>query len=51
LKLKYDDPLSNFAFNFNLRRYTTGFEAFVTDQENGVERFANIKVRRCKLTL
>jgi hypothetical protein len=23
LKLKCDDPLSNFAFNFNLRRYTT----------------------------
>jgi hypothetical protein len=21
LKLKYDDPLSNFAFKFNLRRY------------------------------
>jgi hypothetical protein len=21
LKLLYDDPLSNFAFNFNLRRY------------------------------
>jgi len=21
LKLKYDDPLSHFAFNFNLRRY------------------------------
>jgi hypothetical protein len=22
LKLQYDEPLSNFAFNFNLRRYT-----------------------------
>jgi hypothetical protein len=21
LKLKYDEPLSNFVFNFNLRRY------------------------------
>ena len=21
MKLKYDDPLSSFAFNFNLRRY------------------------------
>jgi hypothetical protein len=21
LKLEYDDPLSNFAFDFNLRRY------------------------------
>ena len=24
LKLKYDKPLSNFAFKFNLRRYTSG---------------------------
>jgi hypothetical protein len=23
LKLKYDEPLSNFAYKFNLRRYTT----------------------------
>ena len=23
LKLKYDKPLSNFAFKFNLRRYTS----------------------------
>ena len=22
LKLKYDEPISNFAFKFNLRRYT-----------------------------
>jgi hypothetical protein len=24
LKLEYDEPLSNFAFNFNVRRYSTG---------------------------
>ena len=24
LKLRYDGPLSNFGFNFNLRRYTQG---------------------------
>ena len=24
LTLKYDEPLSNFAFKFNLRRYTWG---------------------------
>ena len=24
MKLKYDTPLSNVAFNFNLRRYTAG---------------------------
>jgi hypothetical protein len=26
LKVKCDEPLSNFAFNFNLRRYTLGAE-------------------------
>jgi hypothetical protein len=24
LKLRYDEPLSNFAFNFNLRHYIEG---------------------------
>jgi len=24
LKLKHDEPLSNFAFNFNVQRYTVG---------------------------
>ena len=24
MKLKYDEPLSSFAFKFNLHRYTTG---------------------------
>jgi len=24
LRLQYDEPLSNFAFEFNVRRYTTG---------------------------
>jgi len=28
LKLIYDGPLSNFAFNFNLRRYNVGVEVF-----------------------
>jgi hypothetical protein len=27
VKLKYTAPLSNFAFNFNLRRYTTATES------------------------
>ena len=27
LKLKYDEPLSNFAFNFNLRRYIKATQA------------------------
>jgi hypothetical protein len=25
LKLQYDEPLSNFAFNFNLRRYNVEY--------------------------
>jgi len=25
-KVRYDEPLSNFAFNINLRRYSTGEE-------------------------
>ena len=29
LMLKYDKPLSNFAFTFNLRRYTKGYGFFV----------------------
>jgi hypothetical protein len=35
LKLKCDEPLSNFAFNFNLRRYTEGswdiFDKMISD--------------------
>ena len=27
LKLKYDEPLSSFAFNFNLRHYVVDWEA------------------------
>ena len=30
LKLKYDNPLSSFAFNFNLRHYTKGRALLVT---------------------
>ena len=28
LKLKCDDPLSNFAYKFNLRRYNVDLDAF-----------------------
>jgi hypothetical protein len=31
LKVRYDVPLSNIAFNFNLRRYTTDAAAAATD--------------------
>jgi len=39
LELKYDKPLSNFAFKFNLRRYSKALMA------------ANDEVGRCRLTL
>ena len=29
LKLKYDEPLSNVGFNFNLRRYNEGFPTVI----------------------
>jgi len=32
LKLKYDEPLSNFAFNFKLHRYTTGLAVAMAAQ-------------------
>ena len=47
LKVRHDGLLSNFAFNFNLRRYITG-AATVT-----IEPFftaLSVKVRRCMLT-
>ena len=28
-----DEPLSNFAFNFNLRRYTTGGDDYTLEDE------------------
>jgi hypothetical protein len=58
MKLKYDERLSNFAFNFNLRRYSK-------EGENGTQKFQSMSVeisagdisykghhvRRCSLTL
>ena len=32
MKLQYDQPLSNFAFNFNLRRYSTDAAAARKDR-------------------
>jgi len=42
LKLKHDGPLSNFAFKFNLRRYSKV-------DEQGFEQMDN--AGRCRLTL
>ena len=44
LKLQRDEPLSNFAFNFNLRRYTV---AHIVLPTYALEH----KVRRCSLTV
>jgi len=45
LKLIYDGPLSNFAFNFNLRRYTEGAHAAAPF---GIQ--LEVVVGRCRLT-
>ena len=66
LKLEYDDPLSSFAFNFNLRRYYMAGRTFqerllsrVTTSQPfvramGVRRYDNLLfshlVGRCRLT-
>jgi hypothetical protein len=47
LKLQYDDPLSKFAFKFNLRRYNEGcLFATVFDSDALADM-----VGRCSLTL
>ena len=54
-KLSYDGPVSIFAFNFNLHRYTTGSYdglARIWDtQGNLVNSLDQHKVGRCRLTL
>ena len=45
MKLKYDKPLSNLAFNFNLRPYSKEAEKAKQDLE---QRFT--KVGQCRLT-
>jgi hypothetical protein len=50
LPLKYDEPLSNFAFNFNLRRYS------MDDYTTKPVKLALLldvisKVRRCRVIL
>ena len=44
LKLKCDEPLSNFAFKFNLRRYIKDIRARIAPAIYG-------SVGRCRLTL
>ena len=59
LKLQYDETVSNFAFNFNLRRYTEDIrkqlpqESIMFDNVNlaFIKSMQEMKVRRCRLTL
>ena len=57
--LKYDEPLSNFAFNFNVRRYIE--EGHVPDVAPALDKggcmdgnqssLAQLTVGRCRLTV
>jgi len=56
LKVKYDEPLSNFAFNFNLRHYTLDFyNIAATPEDLAILKVKEIKngrlVGRCSLTI
>jgi hypothetical protein len=50
LKLKYDQPLSSFAFNFNFRRYTMeAVAAAEKDQVGQGSKYVNRRRRRSLL--
>jgi len=54
LKLRYDEPLSNLAFNFNLRRYITvnvSFPSYKRADHLFAIATVDITVGRCRLTL
>jgi hypothetical protein len=48
LKLKDDKPLLNFAFKFNLRRYTS---VLATLHPSEIRRLFTAMVGRCRLTV
>jgi hypothetical protein len=48
LKLKYDEPLSTFAFNYNLRRYS-GVSIHVCTPGMVNTNLAQFMVGRCRL--
>ena len=52
LTLKYDEPLSNVAFNFNLRRYSTGVKCWGGNSQCKANN-DNDKtvVRQCRFTV
>ena len=49
LTLKHDKLVSNFAFNLNLRRYTTGWKFFGNLMDAGRLSICG-EVRRCSFT-
>ena len=52
LELKYDEPPSNFAFKFNLRRYKMAIIDLTGQMEEAtLIPGVTIKVGRCRLTL
>jgi len=51
LKLQYDEPLSNFAFNFYLRRYITEPGSVALPRAAGAAGAALIMAGRCRLTV
>jgi hypothetical protein len=51
LKLEYDEPLSNFAFNFNLRRYTEELPALVEAELPAAKGLKSITGRACRIML
>jgi hypothetical protein len=51
VKLKCDYPLSNFAFNFNLRRYTEAILEVGDDEIEAERVLTEAEVGRCSLTV
>ena len=49
LRLKYDGPLSSFAFNFNLRRYTQELSDIMKEFDTNCDGALDYVVRRCRL--
>ena len=49
LKLKYDEPPSNFAFKFNLRRYSMVDGSFWLSPFGPYKKLSELWVGRCKL--
>ena len=51
LKLKYDEPLSNFAFNFNLRRYIEAEDARILTDMSLMRRMYGRGLHPCTFQL